>query len=317
MKIRLLFLIIFIFLFSACSSDDKSNSGQISPAAQQEKFLNQYSSPNQIAFHRALKNFSKEYKDSSNEIKKSAVFRKRRDYLLKTIQGGRVLNWVGFIKKIGTTKGGEFAYVNITSEIAEYPVSYRTRNNRLSDIGDNTMIPLNTYVYNQLANLNEGEKVIFSARFLADKQDGYKEGGLTEQGNVTESDFIVKFIDIRKFKDALASPIKQTDVNTTQNNEKRQYTNNTDQTKLVIEDNTLTSGTSETGKYFKVIVKQVQNGKVIKSNEWSFSKWKDDGWRYRTDEMKGNTSIVYNSEIFEYCMKKLGWTYVKNNGYYN
>ncbi len=79
---------------------------------------------------------------------------------------------------------------------------------------------------------------------------------------------------------------------------------------------TITSGTSSTGKYFKVTIKQVQNGKTIKSNEWSFSKWRDDSWRYRTDEMKGNTSIVYENKTFEFCMKQLGWAYEKANGYY-
>ena len=32
--------------------------------------------------------------------------------------------------------------------------------------------------------------------------------------------------------------------------------------------------------------------------------------------MKGNTSIVYNDTVFEDCMKKLGWAYVKKDGYY-
>jgi hypothetical protein len=99
--------------------------------------------------------------------------------------------------------------------------------------------------------------------------------------------------------------------------QQERFINQYNQTKYVIEENTITSGTSDTGKYFKVKVKQVQNGKVIKSNEWSFSKWKDDSWRYRTDEMKGNTSIVYNSIVFEECMKRLGWTYVKKDGYYH
>ena len=81
-------------------------------------------------------------------------------------------------------------------------------------------------------------------------------------------------------------------------------------------DKTITSGTSSTGKYFKVTIKQVQNGKTIKSNEWSFSKWRDDSWRYRTDEMKGNTSIVYENKTFQFCMKQLGWSYEKANGYY-
>ncbi len=88
------------------------------------------------------------------------------------------------------------------------------------------------------------------------------------------------------------------------------------QTKNVIVDNSITTGTSDTGKYFRVKVNQVQNGKVIKTIEYSYSKWKDDNWRYKTNEMKGNTSIVYNDNVFEGCMKKLGWAYNKKDGYY-
>lgn len=67
------------------------------------------------------------------------------------------------------------------------------------------------------------------------------------------------------------------------------------------------SGTSATGKYFKVKTGQV---------EWTYSQWRDDYWRYKTNEMKGNTSIVFESRGFEQYMKQLGWSYEKVNGYY-
>ena len=85
---------------------------------------------------------------------------------------------------------------------------------------------------------------------------------------------------------------------------------------FAIVDKTISGGTSGSDKYFKVTVKQVQNGKTIKTNEWTFSQFRGE-WRYRTDEMKGNTSIVFNNKIFEFCMKQLGWAYEKANGYYH
>lgn len=109
-----------------------------------------------------------------------------------------------------------------------------------------------------------------------------------------------------------------------------QSTNNTTQAKdifidhwnyenvdIYVVDKSITSGTSGTDKFFKVTVKQVQNGKLIKSNVWSFSQFRGE-WRYKTDEMKGNTSTVFNNKIFEYCMKQLGWPFeIVNGGYYN
>ena len=78
---------------------------------------------------------------------------------------------------------------------------------------------------------------------------------------------------------------------------------------IYVMDDTITSGTSKTGQYFKVAVKQVQNGKLIKTNIWTFSKLYNDFWRYKTDEMRGSNSPVMKSTIFEYCMKQIGWPY--------
>ena len=78
---------------------------------------------------------------------------------------------------------------------------------------------------------------------------------------------------------------------------------------IYVMDDTITSGTSKTGQYFKVAVKQVQNGKLIKTNIWTFSKLYNDFWRYKTDEMRGPNSPVMKSTIFEYCMKHIGWPY--------
>ena len=85
---------------------------------------------------------------------------------------------------------------------------------------------------------------------------------------------------------------------------------------IYVDNKSITSGTSASGKYFKVKVNQVQNGNVIKSVKYSFSQYYTDAWRYKTDEMKGNTSIVSNNKVFEHCMKQLGWSYKKDGMYY-
>ena len=57
MKLRLLLLIVFIIALTGCGSNDNNNKNQSqagaqnNPAAQQEQFLTQYSSPNQTMFH--------------------------------------------------------------------------------------------------------------------------------------------------------------------------------------------------------------------------------------------------------------------------
>ena len=71
-------------------------------------------------------------------------------------------------------------------------------------------------------------------------------------------------------------------------------------------------------KHFTVVVKQVQNGKIIKSGKWTFYRFFAEGsWRYSSPEMQDNMDILYEkNKIFEYCMKQLGWTYEIKNKYY-
>ncbi len=71
---------------------------------------------------------------------------------------------------------------------------------------------------------------------------------------------------------------------------------------------------NEKGEYFKITVKQSKDGKVIKTNEWTFFKkhpkniyeetiYKNDYfWEYKTDEMNNYIKVHYPNKIFEYCM---------------
>ncbi len=84
-------------------------------------------------------------------------------------------------------------------------------------------------------------------------------------------------------------------------------------------DDTITNGTSGTGKYFSVSTKFVSNGQLKQVVVWKFSKWRDDMWRYETSTMDGThtTVVMVKSPLFEFCTEKLGWSYkIKDNYYY-
>ena len=93
---------------------------------------------------------------------------------------------------------------------------------------------------------------------------------------------------------------------------------NSENVDVYVMDDTITSGTSNTGKYFKVSTKFVRNGKLQNVVNWSFSKWHDDMWRYETSTMDGRhtTVVVPRNMIFEFCMDKLGWSYTTDGYYY-
>ena len=80
---------------------------------------------------------------------------------------------------------------------------------------------------------------------------------------------------------------------------------------IYVMDDTITSGTSDTGRYFKVSTKFVKNGQLKQVVNWSFSQFRSDMWRYETSTMDGShtTVVIPRSPLFEFCMDKLGWSY--------
>jgi len=87
---------------------------------------------------------------------------------------------------------------------------------------------------------------------------------------------------------------------------------------IYVMDDTLKTGTSGTGKFFKVSVKEVRDGELLSVVDWTFSKYKTDMWRYVTSNMRGNntTVVIPRNQIFEFCMKSLGWSYRLQGSYY-
>ena len=80
---------------------------------------------------------------------------------------------------------------------------------------------------------------------------------------------------------------------------------------IYVMDDTITSGSSNGSRYFKVSTKQVRNGQLLKVINWSYSKYNTDMWRYESSTMNGThtTVVIPRDGIFEFCMKKLGWSY--------
>ena len=80
---------------------------------------------------------------------------------------------------------------------------------------------------------------------------------------------------------------------------------------IYVMDDTITCGTSSTGRYFDVTVKTVRDGQLLDVITWEFSKYKDDMWRFETSIMDGShtTVVIPRNGIFEFCMDKLGWSY--------
>lgn len=85
---------------------------------------------------------------------------------------------------------------------------------------------------------------------------------------------------------------------------------NSENVDVYVMDDTISNGVSQTGKWFAVSTKMVQNGQLKEIITWHYSQFRQGEWRYRTDNMRGNTSIVIAPDgIFEYTMNRIGWSY--------
>lgn len=127
-----------------------------------------------------------DYVAAPNELKKTAV-RVKRDRQLRVVSPkGAIKGWYGQITELGTTGEGK-AFVSI--KLPEYKIYMKTWNNAFSDISDQTLIGFDTKLYNSLSEMEVGQWVKFKALLL-------KEGSVTEEGGISEPEFIAQFVEI-------------------------------------------------------------------------------------------------------------------------
>lgn len=92
---------------------------------------------------------------------------------------------------------------------------------------------------------------------------------------------------------------------------------NSDGVDIYIMDDTIKYGVTSTGKWVSLSTKKVRNGKLLEVGNTYYSKYKTDMWRYHTNKMSNNSTVVIpKNNIFEYVMKTIGWGYlIRDRGY--
>jgi ribosomal protein L37E len=140
--------------------------------------------------------FIPEYKSAPNELKKSAIRTKRKKAIMKALNGNlRINNWIGRLEEMGTNSEGK-AIVSIV--LIGSNIRVQTWNNAMSDVLSNTLIEQGTSLFNDIAELNNGDKVTFSGTFLSGDNDYIGEQSLTEDGAMTEPEFTFRFESMKK-----------------------------------------------------------------------------------------------------------------------
>jgi hypothetical protein len=80
-----------------------------------------------------------------------------------------VSGWIGKIDSLSTTDDGKAV---LTMKLSCEGGTLKTWNSALSDIGDNTLIPQSSKLYDTLSDVGEGKTVSFGGAFIHDDKDG-------------------------------------------------------------------------------------------------------------------------------------------------
>lgn len=151
----------------------------------------------QAAFIKAVDEAAANYSAASNELKKSAIRTQRSQQLKSALAGSRdVHDWIGTIEGLSTNGEGN-AVLSIQLESSD--VEVKTWNNALSDISSQTLIPQSSPIFNTIAELDEGTRVVFSGSFPASDKDFVEESSMTESGSMRDPEFIMKFEAVRRY----------------------------------------------------------------------------------------------------------------------
>ncbi len=132
------------------------------------------------------------YEATDNELKQRQAQAVRSEALRAAVPSLDATEWVGTIRSIDTNGEGKAVLELAIGD----DTKVSTWNNAFSDLMDNTLIPMDSPMYETLVNLEEGDKVKFSGTFFKDSEQGLKESSLTFNGQMMTPNFVFKFSSI-------------------------------------------------------------------------------------------------------------------------
>jgi len=199
--IALLSTVFFLFIAFGSLDDDENGDENAKKTEIETNKLKNFNVPeNQKSFEHMRKSQHEKYISSQNDIMRSEAFNEANDFSKKFYDNnnGKIEDFTGQITTISTDQGGDYLNIVIKSKLHGLTVTYKTWSNSYSDEGFNSLIKKGSDVYNNVADLVEGDYVYFSAKMYKNRERGIEEISMSEIGSLRSPEFIVKFSDIRK-----------------------------------------------------------------------------------------------------------------------
>jgi hypothetical protein len=179
---------------AAAPSEEPSETAEPTPSDEASEVVEEEEVSQQDEFV-AIVEKGHDVADSGNEIAVVQA-RKQRGKSVCALLGSAlaVKDWHGTVESVETELGGDAGVlaVTLTDDIA-----VQTWNNGISDIGAGTLINPNSKVYAQLAQLEEGDDVTFSGRFVRDGANCVEEQSLMDVNGMLTPDFSFRFSAIK------------------------------------------------------------------------------------------------------------------------
>ena len=201
-----------IVLFSIYPSGLKAQDPQLV-----DRYLSSIQPSTQLQFNEGMAEIASKWKEADNDLQKFQLLDERTGLLEKTVPDRKIEEWVGRIIKLGISKQGD-AFLSIrlsgsiskgnqnkTKQVAKKNSAgmnenkdltgavFLTRDERLSDLDDKSLIPAGTPLFNLLKRFKSGDEVRFNAQLLPEMGTFIREIDAEMESRLLNPKFVSRF----------------------------------------------------------------------------------------------------------------------------
>ncbi len=153
----------------------------------------------QRAFHALNAGCKARYEAGQNDIRKSEAFNACNHQRREFADANTISGWIGTLDVMATDQGASEVRVSIDADVDGYAVEYNTPGAGLFDEDSPNVIRPGSPVFEKLAQMKTGDRIVFDGLFLPDTDRGISESSLTEAGSMREPTFYIRLSDVRPY----------------------------------------------------------------------------------------------------------------------
>ena len=182
-----------------------------------DRYLSSIQPSTQLQFNEGMAEIASKWKEADNDLQKFQLLDERTGLLEKTVPDRKIEEWVGRIIKLGISKQGDaFLSIRLSGSISKgnqiktkqeakknsagmnenkdlTGAVFLTRDERLSDLDDKSLIPAGTPLFNLLKRFKSGDEVRFNAQLLPEMGTFIREIDAEMDSRLLNPKFVSRF----------------------------------------------------------------------------------------------------------------------------